>query len=973
MREDFYKKFGDVPGNTYGFGTSELAFLRYEIRRGVLDPLTGDHPGSPWWRGVNSDFLYFSELAGLIFEAGLTGAEVSHEVRKWLDYLQAPSATSWYEAHNTSIVRGYLDRIRLARMERRAEQLFMNEVLYRLLFAEALATGVALGDFGEIIASPLLPSVDILTHLPAFYPEHYPLTPEDVINVRHLGSGLDAEAARVLDELLILPHLDQLYHLAEEQLELPQLDRLIRDGKPVYPDVAEELRKVRRPGRRRVAILGGGASALAAAWELTRHGGWQERYDVTVYTMGWRLGGKTATGRGPFQRIEEHGIHILQGWYDVTFKLLRAIYDERRVLRIDPRAPFQRWQEGFEPNNSTLLTEYIEGRGWVNWPLIFPPNDATPGEGPPLSIWQLIKKAVGLTLELLLGSPYLEGQGPIIRWILDHFFPPEGALHRVARWLGVGDEAARPAEDQLLSRVLDQVDKIDEGLDGPLDLIMELLAFAVEILRKIVDWKNQEHDTIRRVLLLAELVLVNLRGIMADVWQPATRTFDWSRIDHLDYRAWLASHGASEQVRYSTPVRFFYTGTFSNLEGPWGEGGLVAAGTALRFVLTSVGYKGSFVYQFRAGTGDTMIMPFYEVLRARGVRFEFFREVQEVHRPEAGGEIERVTIGEQVTLKGESYEPSTRVGAMRAWPAHPLYDQIDPAQAEQLRINHVDLESPWADWVCPVVKTLEKGRDFDDLVLAIPVATLRSICPGFYEHDARWRSMIDGVKTTATMSMQIWLAPTLEQLGFNRAAWGLAERNNAPNVVVYESPMYSWLDSTLVRWTERWPLPQPPGLIAYFTGAMSDPAVTPGFDDHGYPERARDELAALSNQWVRDNMGWFWPAGSRPEAPSGVSPMLWLGPTADASAAERQAFQYYRANVDPWQRYTLSAPGSAKHRLRADQSGYRNLFLAGDWIDFGMNVGYIEGALLSGIQAAQAIRTQLGLATPGEPEALDVP
>jgi hypothetical protein len=38
-----------------------------------------------------------------------------------------------------------------------------------------------------------------------------------------------------------------------------------------------------------------------------------------------------------------------------------------------------------------------------------------------------------------------------------------------------------------------------------------------------------------------------------------------------------------------------------------------------------------------------------------------------------------------------------------------------------------------------------------------------------------------------------------------------------------------------------------------------------------------------------------------------------------------------------------------------------------------MNVGYIEGALLSGIQAAQAIRTQLGLATPGEPEALDVP
>jgi len=43
----------------------------------------------------------------------------------------------------------------------------------------------------------------------------------------------------------------------------------------------------------RVAVVGGGCAAMAAAFELTRpeHDG---RYAVTVYQLGWRLGGKGA-------------------------------------------------------------------------------------------------------------------------------------------------------------------------------------------------------------------------------------------------------------------------------------------------------------------------------------------------------------------------------------------------------------------------------------------------------------------------------------------------------------------------------------------------------------------------------------------------------------------------------------------------------------------------------------------------------
>ena len=48
-------------------------------------------------------------------------------------------------------------------------------------------------------------------------------------------------------------------------------------------------------------------------------------------------------------------------------------------------------------------------------------------------------------------------------------------------------------------------------------------------------------------------------------------------------------------------------------------------------------------------------------------------------------------------------------------------------------------------------------------------------------------------------------------------------------------------------------------------------------------------------------------------------------------------------------------PGSDRHRLRSDESGFDNLVLAGDWTDNGLNAGCIEAATLSGLQAANAV------------------
>ena len=107
---------------------------------------------------------------------------------------------------------------------------------------------------------------------------------------------------------------------------------------------------------RRIAILGGGVASLSTALELTSAPDWQTRYDITVYQMGWRLGGKGASSRNPAAggRIEEHGLHVWFGCYDNAFRLLRGCYEE---LRRPAGAPFPTMDSAFTPQN---LTPYFE-------------------------------------------------------------------------------------------------------------------------------------------------------------------------------------------------------------------------------------------------------------------------------------------------------------------------------------------------------------------------------------------------------------------------------------------------------------------------------------------------------------------------------------------------------------------------------------------------------------------------------------
>src|SRR5262249_35524168 len=131
--------------------------------------------------------------------------------------------------------------------------------------------------------------------------------------------------------------------------------------------------------KQKIAILGGGMAALTAAFELTRRKQDAERYEITVYQTGHRLGGKGASGRNRdhAHRIEEHGLHILMGFYENTFRVLRECYEE---LDRQPDEPLATLEDAFKPHSFIAIAEEIHGR-WEPWPLPFPLRLGSPGKG----------------------------------------------------------------------------------------------------------------------------------------------------------------------------------------------------------------------------------------------------------------------------------------------------------------------------------------------------------------------------------------------------------------------------------------------------------------------------------------------------------------------------------------------------------------------------------------------------------------
>ena len=131
----------------------------------------------------------------------------------------------------------------------------------------------------------------------------------------------------------------------------------------------------RRPA---IVLLGGGMGALSAAWELSAPG-WRSRFEsITLYQRGAQLGGKAASSRGIYGRIEEHGLHVWMGYYDNAFRLVQECYGELDRAVTDPSCPIRGWREGFIPSSRLGVSE-PKAPGLNGWVADLKQNDRTPG------------------------------------------------------------------------------------------------------------------------------------------------------------------------------------------------------------------------------------------------------------------------------------------------------------------------------------------------------------------------------------------------------------------------------------------------------------------------------------------------------------------------------------------------------------------------------------------------------------------
>ena len=269
--------YGAHGGPDFRYQRAPLAFMRWEIRRGALNPVADG--GSAWWRAVNGQFLRDAEEARLLLEVDTDDAPSNVAVERWVAFARQPGRSTWYAAHNSSVAMGYIDHAALAADETALEQLLIGHTITRVLFAEALEDGSALdlgslADVARWLGDPRTPGVGAFVDVPDFYPDHYPLSSEDDRRLTHRVRSLEDVLTAVIDDVVVSPLVPRLFDTAATRLQLAELARFVHAGAVAYPWSllvdAEELARRTVAEHRPSAIL-------RALRDLITSGGHRER------------------------------------------------------------------------------------------------------------------------------------------------------------------------------------------------------------------------------------------------------------------------------------------------------------------------------------------------------------------------------------------------------------------------------------------------------------------------------------------------------------------------------------------------------------------------------------------------------------------------------------------------------------------------------------------------------------------------
>lgn len=706
----------------------------------------------------------------------------------------------------------------------------------------------------------------------------------------------------------------------------------------------------------------------AAYWFTEANPNWHQRYEsMTVYQMGWRLGGKGSSGRNAAmgERIEEHGLHVWFGFYENAFKTMERLFAS--VSPASPIATFRNVQEALRPQHGWTLEQYLPALA-PHWTVRFPDNPGVPGRGPDDFVSAVLANLLGWARNgerIVIHRDDVRSRGPIgaaLRTIHRASRMSGGLARLVGAFLGrVGDDFANwvantpphPSRLRMLPLLIrTTIDGIWESMASEADdEEAERARFVVDLvgtcLLGIVQDRLWEPLWFPRSPLLRKAFLRALYGRFERPYPPSFESADGEEL-----REWLLRHGAHPTtVAKNGLLDQFYDIAFA-YDGGDREFPNVAAGSGLRGTLRFLlGYKGAYLWRMNAGMGDTVFVPFYAALRERGVQFEFFHRVESVQPSPDGRTVETIRMRRQARIRpGMEYDPLVRVGGIDCWPSEPRWDFLENAEAIQAHLRScedpLDLEASEGTWGGVEDYTIDVGPD-DLVVLGIPIGCHPKVCGELMDRNPRWRDMVSTVTSIPTYAIQLWLGDTTTDLG-----WESNLPESLPVLCGYDRDLHTWADMSHLACHEWLDVPERdrPKSIAYFCGVFDDRETTT-FDGRtaGYAAQLA-KVRGRAQTVLEERIGRLWH-----NHPLGLDPGALHDPSG-ASGTKRYDAQYWRVNVDPTERYTLTPNGSTRFRLGSDESGFGNLKLAGDWARNGvLNMACVEGSIVSGMECAEAM------------------
>ncbi len=688
-------------------------------------------------------------------------------------------------------------------------------------------------------------------------------------------------------------------------------------------------------GKQRVAVLGGGIGALAAVYKLTQQPNWQDRFEITVHQLGWRLGGKGASGRNAafHDRIEEHGLHVWAGFYENAFRMMNDIYRDY----VCPTSPIKSIQQAFIKQNHVCLAEFYKGQ-WLDWGMYYAPNDQWPGEGPgapPTLLQYLILVLTRLKTIHAELPPDIRGLVPAAA--LDIPEPVAGAIPQAA-------PSPSPAHGDTLLHYAHVIALEAQQTLGDLVHVAASVGWfldryhsnVIARLDAIVDWDDTE---LRRMIICLDL----LRCVAAAMVFDGVLTGGFAVVDKYDLVELLKRHHPLDITITSTLLVSGYDYTFAYEGGDRSKPRLSAASALEAFFRLIFTYKGALFFKMAAGAGDIIFAPIYKVLKDKGVKFEFFHRVEELIPKD--GRIEQIRIALQAQPIAPDYEPFVDVNGMPCWPSTPRYDLLTNGQV--LKDKQIDLEDDYQSYAIGE-QILACGIDFDAVILGIPPGALTRICARLATPGSRWKQMLDAIATVSTQALQLWSDCQLPDFG-----GPFVEKPAPPDIVgptctSFEPAFDTWSDMSHLLAQESWG-PTGPQNIAYFCAVLADAEIPPAGDPlPGATALVRSNAVG----WLNHTIGGLWPEAV--DAQGFRWSLLHAAP--GRLGEDRLGDQYWRANISGSERYVLSLPGTLEDRLPPGPTEYGNLYLAGDWVRVAaFNAGCMEVAVMGGLGAGAAL------------------